>query len=83
MHPCPQYGTRKCTFAATAKDEFSLWLQADFPDTAPVPLEETKVDCNVMPYRDPGLRRAPKMPEFDVTNDDGLRGLWRICPATP
>ncbi|WP_257146266.1 hypothetical protein [Burkholderia sp. JKS000303] len=59
------------------KDEFIRQLSGFFPDADPVPIEETKVDRNLVPYREPGLRRVRQMPEFDAPTDVELRQLWR------
>ncbi|CAN0620554.1 conserved protein of unknown function [Burkholderia multivorans] len=70
-------GQRSRTPLALTERELALWLTADLHDPRPVPIEETRVDRNVIPLRDPSIQRVPCMPAFDAPNDADLRAMWR------
>ncbi|AJY13407.1 hypothetical protein XM57_12800 [Burkholderia cepacia] len=70
-------GRRMRTFTQLTKQEFIAELSDCFPDVDAVPIEETKVDRNLVPYRVPGLKRVLPMPEFDAPTIRELRQLWR------
>ncbi|MBU9313228.1 hypothetical protein [Burkholderia multivorans] len=72
-------GRRMRTFTQMTKQEFIAQLEGGFfGDVDPVPIEETKVDRNLVPYREPGVDgRVPRLPEFDNPTESELRQLWR------
>ncbi|MBU9439074.1 hypothetical protein KTE91_28755 [Burkholderia multivorans] len=71
-------GRRIRTFTQMTKQEFIAQLDGGcFGDVDPVPIEETKVDRNVVPYREPGVQRVLPPLEFDAPTDRELRELWR------
>ncbi|WP_155648319.1 hypothetical protein [Burkholderia cepacia] len=66
------------TFTQLTKQEFIAQLDGGFfPQVDAVPIEETKVDRNLVPYREPGLQRVLPRLEFDAPTDRELRDLWR------
>lgn len=53
-------------------------LTGQFPDESDArPVEETKVDRNLVRLTDLPVRRVPKMPEFVSPSESELRELWR------
>ncbi|KWF81326.1 hypothetical protein WL94_28580 [Burkholderia cepacia] len=71
-------GRRMRTFTQLTKQEFIAQLDGGFfPQVDAVPIEETKVDRNLVPYREPGLQRVLPRLEFDAPTDRELRDLWR------
>ena len=76
-YTCPNQGTRVRTFTQMTKREFIAQLTGLFPDVDAVPIEETKVDRNLVPYREPGRKRIPPLQEFDNPTGHEMRKLWR------
>ncbi|MDN7488460.1 hypothetical protein QZM35_12200 [Burkholderia sp. AU45274] len=69
-------GERRRTYVPVTAGEFQQ-LTGQFLDECDAhPLEETKVDRNVVRLVDPNVKRLPKMPKFDAPNDTELRELW-------
>lgn len=69
-------GERRRTHLPVTRDEFQS-LTGQFPDESDVrALEETKVDRNLVPLRDP-CRRIVVMPDFVAPTESELRELWR------
>ncbi|MDR9053017.1 hypothetical protein FEP39_03903 [Burkholderia multivorans] len=70
-------GERRRTYVAVTPAEFDS-LTGQFLDESDArPIEETKVDRNVVRLSAPPARRVPQMPKFDAPNDLELRALWR------
>ncbi|MBU9502805.1 hypothetical protein KTE68_21885 [Burkholderia multivorans] len=70
-------GERRRTYAPVTAGEFDAMTGQFLDESDARPLEETKIDRNVVGYVDPHLKRVPEMPEFDAPSDSELRALWR------
>ncbi|HHT8903082.1 TPA: hypothetical protein ACT5CR_006069 [Burkholderia cenocepacia] len=69
-------GERRRTRLPVTRAEFQS-LTGQFPDESDVrALEETKVDRNLVPLRDP-CRPIVPMPDFIAPTESELRELWR------
>lgn len=73
----PDTGERRRTYMPFTADEVVSYIGQLIPDADARPLEETKVDRNVVPLKDPFVKRAPTMPSFVAPNDTELREMWR------
>ncbi|MBU9261715.1 hypothetical protein KTD13_15265 [Burkholderia multivorans] len=70
-------GRRRRTHVAVTRAEFDS-LTGQFLDESDArPIEETKVDRNLVRLRDPSVGRVPLMPKFDAPNELELRAMWR------
>ncbi|MCA8075807.1 hypothetical protein [Burkholderia cepacia] len=70
-------GERLRTRVPVTVGEFHA-MTGQFPDESDaLPVEETKVDRNVVRLTDLSVRRVPKMPEFVSPSESELRELWR------
>ncbi|MDN7762966.1 MULTISPECIES: hypothetical protein [Burkholderia cepacia complex] len=69
-------GERRRTYLPVTRGEFQA-LTGQFPDESDArPIEESKVDRNIVRLADPYHNRVPKMPEFDAPSETELRELW-------
>ncbi|MGU7813161.1 hypothetical protein [Burkholderia sp. AW49-1] len=70
-------GERRRTYVPVTAGEFQC-LTGQFLDESDArPIEETKVDRNVVPLTDPYRNCARVMPEFVAPTETELRELWR------
>ncbi|WP_196486751.1 hypothetical protein [Burkholderia anthina] len=71
-----QSGERRRTHLPVTRGEFHSYTGQFLDESDPRPLEETKVDRNVVPLREQYHRHVP-MPDFVAPTESELRELWR------
>lgn len=70
-------GERRRTSVAVTAGEFQPLTGQFLDESNARPIEETKVDRNVVRLADPFHKHVPKMPEFVAPTETELRDLWR------
>ncbi|KVV20743.1 hypothetical protein WK78_25875 [Burkholderia cepacia] len=69
-------GERRRTHLPVTRSEFQPYTGQFLDESDARPLEETKVDRNVVPLREQYHRHVP-MPDFVTPTESELRELWR------
>ncbi|KVE36359.1 hypothetical protein [Burkholderia sp. BDU5] len=73
----PDTEDRTSTFFPLTVSEFVSYIGFAPEEVDARALEETKVDRNVVPLKDPFVKHAPTMPSFVAPSDTELREMWR------